>query len=106
MIMSRAESKAKGHGRKDAYNVVYDGFVTGAGNLSAFALRNLDDFVELRVKQRGFSDWIGVAKRYGEDGGLEVCFGTGFDFTSCLLGLDGAMAANRWKADKPWSPES
>jgi len=101
---SREESKAKGWGAKEPYNVLYDAFVDAGHNFLAVVALGSEDFVDLRVKQRAYGDWLGIAKRYGPDGGLEVCFGTGHDFVSALLGLNGAMAANRWKPDKPWAP--
>lgn len=100
--MVRAESKAKGHGSKEPFNVLYDAFGLACGQVLSFTTRNSEDFVELRVKQRGEGDFLAIAKRIGPDGGDEVCFGVGFDFLSCLLGLNGAITANRWRPDQPW----
>jgi len=58
----------------------------------------------LTVKQRAPGDWIAVAKRSGPDGGPQVAFGSGYDLVGALLGLEGALAANRWREDRPWKP--
>lgn len=105
MTKDRNEARAKGRGRQEPFIGLYNALVDSAGNLAAVVAYHSEDFVDLRVKQRGEGDWLGIVKRYGSDGGLEVCFGTGHDFVSCLLGLNGAMANDRWKPDKPWSPE-
>lgn len=102
--MSKQEARAKGRGKQEPYVALYNMLVDTAGNFMAFAAYHSEDFVELRIKQRAEGDWIAVAKRYAEDGGLEVAFGTGHDYVSCVLGLNGSLAANRWKADKPWEP--
>lgn len=56
--------------------------------------------VNLKLSYRGALDWLAVAKRYGDDGTLEVCFGSGPDAVGCLLGLENAMDGNKWRPDK------
>lgn len=62
-----------------------------------------DEFGELRLKARPDGTVIAVAKGYGSDGGPIVCFGSGYDALSALQGLEGALTANRWRPDKPWT---
>lgn len=62
------------------------------------------DLVGINVKKRGEQDWIVVIKAYGADGGPIVCFGNGFDISGGLLAAEGAVAAERWREDKPWQP--
>lgn len=102
--MSKQEARAKGYARKEPYNVVYDALFGALGNLHAAAVKAEGEFIELRVKQRGYADWLAIAKRVGADGGSEVIFGVGHDLVSALLGLNGAMAANRWRPDRPYKP--
>jgi len=62
--------------------------------------------VALSVRCRGVADYVVVCKRVGSDGGPQVLFGNGFDVVSALLGLEGAWAADRWRLDTPWAPDS
>jgi hypothetical protein len=66
--------------------------------------RQMEDFVSLLVRQRGLGDFIAVLKKYDDDGRPVVAFGTGFDYVSALLGLEGSIAAGRWRPDEPWQP--
>lgn len=60
------------------------------------------EFIELKLYNRGVNDTLGVCKRYGPDGGPQVLFGSGSGFVSCLLAVEGAVRAGRWKVDVPW----
>lgn len=60
------------------------------------------EFIELKIYNRGSNDTLGVCKRYGSDGGPQVLFGSGAGFVSCLLAVEGAVRAGRWKVDIPW----
>lgn len=53
------------------------------------------------VKDEGV---VSVLKAYNGEGLPVVLFGSGYDALSALLGLEGAMAADRWKEDRPWTP--
>lgn len=102
--MDKQEARAKGHARKAPFNVLYDALVSAAPNLLHWGQIAHEDAIEVRIKQRGPGDWMAIAKRFGPDGGPQVLFGTGYDFLSCVLGLNGAMAGDRWRADKPYRP--
>lgn len=102
-MSARAEVNARGL-KKEPFNVIYDAFAGVATNVIHWGEIDRENAVELRLKQRGPQDWIGICKRIGADGGDEVLFGTGYSFVACLLAVNSAMAANRWRADTPWSP--
>ena len=102
-MAGKVEARAKGR-VKEPFNVIYDAFVDVAPNIVGWGERSSEDAIELRVKQRGPGDWIGICKRVGGDGADEVLFGTGFSFIACLLAVNAAMAANRWRPDTPWKP--
>lgn len=59
-------------------------------------------FISLYVKIRDDRTMLAVLKRYGSDGGMLVCFGTGYGVAGCFMGLEGSIAANKWKVDEPW----
>jgi len=56
--------------------------------------------VSLKVTFRGDNDYLAIAKRYNDDGVVEVCFGSGAEFVGSLLGLEVAMDQNKWRPDK------
>lgn len=60
-----------------------------------------EDFDRLTVYHRGLNDVLGVLKRYSHNGDLQVLFGSGPDFVSMLLALEGSMQANKWRKEKP-----
>ena len=88
----------------NAYVDLEQAVFTKLPQLHSVLVRNDGDAVGLQLKHRGPSDWIAVLRRDGHAGGPEVAFGTGFDVIGCLLGLEGALAADRWREDKPWTP--
>lgn len=59
-----------------------------------------EDLVNIKVTYRGNDEFLAIAKRYGGDGSLQVCFGGGSDFYSALSALQSAVASGRWKPDK------
>lgn len=63
------------------------------------------DFIELRLKIRDDRTVLGILKRYGSDGAPMVCFGSGYGVTGALVGLEGTIAAGKWRLDKPWNPD-
>jgi hypothetical protein len=89
---------------KSPYVALEGAVFTKLPQIHALAVRNAEDFVGLNIKVRGAGDLIAVAKRFGPDGGPQVIFATGFDIIGLLLNLEGSLAANRWKEDRPWSP--
>lgn len=94
-------------GRKDGdavYLNLEKGLYVNLPQLRAVTLAAEEEFVSLLVKRRGASDWLVVCKRFAGDGGLEVVFGSGFDLVGALLGLEGSLAANRWRPETPWKP--
>lgn len=92
----------KGSASDTPYHRLYRALGGTLPQLGAFLVRENPDMVSLTLKQRGVGDWLAVLKAFDADGGPIVCFGTGFDVVGCLLGLEGALAANRWRVDKPW----
>lgn len=74
--------------------------------LYSIIARDSEDFLSLSIRQRGLQDFVAVLKRVGSDGQAEVIFSNGFDFVSCLLSMEGSVAAGRWKVDVPWDERS
>jgi hypothetical protein len=72
--------------------------------LHAVLVRADEECAGLNVKHRDSGDWIAVLRRYGPDGQPQVAFGSGVDFIGALMGLEGSLAANRWREDRPWKP--
>jgi hypothetical protein len=87
------------------YVVLEQGMFGPLPQLHAVLVRNDEDAVSLQVKHRGPGDWLAVLRRLGSEGQPQVAFGSGYDFVGALLGLDAALASNRWREDKPWQPE-
>lgn len=71
-----------------------------APSVAGFIENREGDYISIRVSYRGPYDYLAVAKRYGDDGGIEVCFGSGYDFWSSLFGLQGSLASQAWRPDK------
>jgi cystathionine beta-lyase family protein involved in aluminum resistance len=59
-------------------------------------------FVEVRIKDRGDGTSYALVKRLEADGTPVVAFGSGYDPLSALAGLEGAVHAGNWRADKPY----
>lgn len=64
-------------------------------------LNDYGNFRELRVYLRSDGDFLAVAKGFAPDGTPTICFGSGSDALSCLLAVDGTIAAGNWRIDKP-----
>jgi hypothetical protein len=94
----------KGRSDASAYVLVEQAVYGRLPQLRGLVFTRAGDFAGLNIRQRGAGDWIAVAKRYGDDGGPQVLFATGFDFVGLLLNLEGSLAADRWREDKPWTP--
>jgi len=73
--------------------------------LASLLVRADQDLVGLNVRVRSEGDVIVVVKRLGPDGGPQVCFGSGYDVCGALVSANGAIHANRWQEDIPWTPE-
>lgn len=97
-----ATRKRKG-GRQDTWVGLNHAFDTYIPQLHAMWGKE-DDFREVRLKLRADGTVLAIVKRYGEDGGPLVCFGSGYGVAGALMGVEGAIAANQWKVDKPWRP--
>jgi hypothetical protein len=69
--------------------------------LASLVVGSADDFDRLTIYHRGPYDLLGVLKRYGSDGSVEVLFGNGPTFSAVLFALEGSYAANKWRQDKP-----
>lgn len=57
-------------------------------------------YISIKCTWRGESDFLAVAKRYGDDGLVQVLFGSGTDYVSALIGLEQAFDADKWRRDK------
>ena len=86
------------------YVVLEQGMFVPLPQLHAVLVRNAEEAVGLTVKHRDSGDWIAVLRRYGPDGDPQVIFGSGIDFIGALMGLEGSLAAGRWRVDTPWVP--
>jgi hypothetical protein len=80
-----------------------DGLMAAVPQVSALS-GDPEDFISLLIKQKEDGTCLAVFKRYGPDGGPMVCFGSGYEIAGCLIGLEGAVAANKWRVDRPWEP--
>lgn len=69
-------------------------------HVAAFVANKHGDMVNLKVSFRGEHDFLAIAKKYDDTGVLVVCFGSGPDFVSSLLGLAVAMEHNKWRPDR------
>lgn len=56
--------------------------------------------ISLKVTYRGADDFLAIAKRYGDDGIVQVCFGSGIEYVAALIGLEQAMDMDKWRPDK------
>lgn len=61
-----------------------------------------DAFISVLVKRQPDGTMLAVLKRFGPDGGPMVCFGSGYGFAGCFMGLDGTVAVGKWRVDKPY----
>jgi len=59
------------------------------------------DFEGLQVKTKEEGVLV-IAKRVNPDGKPEVLFCSGYDALSALVDLERALAAGKWREDKPW----
>lgn len=75
---------------------------TNIPHLAAW-LAEEDEVRELRIKHQDDNTFLAIAKSLDADGGNLICFGGGYGFLGCLLTLDAAIQANRWRVDAPWS---
>lgn len=65
-------------------------------------LNNEHDFISIYIKLKEDGTCLGVLKRYGSDGGPQVCFGSGYGVSGCFVALEASIAGNNWRQDKPW----
>lgn len=61
-----------------------------------------ETFVSLYFKHQDDGTVLAVAKRYGPDGGPQVCFGGGYGVIGAMLSLNATIASDNWKTDKPY----
>lgn len=57
-------------------------------------------YISIKCTWRGESDFLAIAKRYGDSGLVQVCFGSGTDYVSALIGLEQAVDSDKWRPDK------
>jgi hypothetical protein len=81
-----------------------DGWTEAADQVFRMLTTGAEDFDRLTVRRRGDGDWVFVMKAFDDAGTPIVAFGTGYDFFSGLLGLEGALRRNGWRVDKPYDP--
>jgi hypothetical protein len=63
---------------------------------------DFDEFREIRIMVKPDATVLGMVKGYGSDGGLTICFGTGYGVVATLMALDSSIQGGNWKVDKPW----
>lgn len=102
--MTKSNRSDGAHSAGETFSEIHRVWATRLSNVYRWGAKEEGDALSLTLKCRGAGDWIAVAKRVGADGATEVIFATGFDFVSCFLALNGSMAGNRWRVDKPWVP--
>jgi hypothetical protein len=101
MARAKAGFQAQAHQPPAVYDLI-GGLEAAAPAVTRLLLKDAADFDRLSIRQRGDNDWIAVLKAFDADGSPVVCFGMGYDFISCLLGLQGSVAGGKWRPDKPW----
>lgn len=69
-------------------------------NFHEFVEKLKEDVISVKFSHRGSGEWLGIAKRYGGDGSIQVCFAGASDIYSCLVRLDLSIKNCSWKADK------
>jgi len=84
-----------------AFRLVSEALAGQLPSLYRVLVVNRSDFERLTVYQRSENDILAVLKRISDDGSPQVCFGNGFDFVAALVGLEGALRAGKWRADRP-----
>lgn len=57
-------------------------------------------YISVKCTWRGESDFLAIAKRYGDDGTVQVLFGSGTDYVTAFIGLEQAFDADKWRRDK------
>lgn len=85
------------------YSRLYTGVFGELPQLHSLLVKNSADIDQVRLMNRGY-DWLAIIKASAADGTPIVCFGSGEGFIGALLGAESAVAANRWREDKPWAP--
>lgn len=80
-----------------------DVFKERYSNLWSVLGANCAELLSLNIKVRGADDFVAVLKRSGFTGAPEVVFGSGTTVWNCLAGLDSAVAAGKWRIDKPYT---
>lgn len=68
--------------------------------VSRFLSKPQEGMVNFKLVWRGDNDFLAVAKRYGDDGIVEVVFGSGQDAVGSIIGLETAMEHSKWRPDK------
>ena len=103
-MSNRKRRNGAGDGEDTRWMRLYMRVCAELPQLAGVAVKNPEDFDRLTLINRGY-DWLAIVKGYDKDGAPVVCFGSGEGLIGALIGANGAIAANRWKPDKPWEPE-
>lgn len=98
-------SKKQGMNRADRFKYGEKWLREIATQVTALGM-NDSDFLEYRFKRREDGTVLAIAKRIGDDGAPQVCFAQGWDWPTALFMLEESMAANAWRAEKPWKPRT
>ena len=70
-------------------------------NVSRFGDRFIADFKSVSFFLGDKGDVMVLAKRFSDDGGLEILWSSGDDFTGALINLDKALGIGQaWRPDK------
>ena len=67
-----------------------------------FMNEDLDAFRGFAMTEAKDGGYLGILKRYGPEGGLQVMFAAGETPFQLLHQADLALQSDRWKEDKPW----
>lgn len=90
---------------KSKYLEIHDAIWKLPPHLATYLAGPLEvDLDRLYIRRRGDGDWIIVLKAYDGDGQPVVVFGNGPDVVAAIIGVAGAIAADKWRPDVPWTP--
>lgn len=86
----------------DAFRAISGGFGQAGTYLAG---PKAERFYRLTITKKSEYDWFAILSRWAPDGGRQVVFGSGHDAVAAILGLSGAVAADRWRDDKFYDPK-
>lgn len=81
-------------------NGIWTEFFAAVPLVAKFLANPGKGMVNFKLVWRGDNDFLAVAKRYADDGHVEVVFGSGQDAIGSVIGLENAMDQQKWRPDK------